>query len=594
MADRPAVRVDQLGCLPGRPVRATLIHPAPQPLTASLLDRTGRTVGAAWSRPWPERPDPTSGLVVHVVDLPGPTVTGGEFRVRVGDSTSHPFTIGEGLHQPLARDALHVLTLLRSGCAVSEGAHPGYGRPAGHLGVAPNTGDTAVPAWSGPDADRLYPGWRCEGRFDVSGGWYDAGDYGKYATSAGIALWQLLGVLDLPPAPGTSHAAVRAECRWALDWLVRMQVPGPDPLKGTVFHRVHGTTWSPIPGWAHQDPTERVLHRPSTAATLHLAAAAAKGARLFAAEDPPYAAHLLRVARRAWDAAKRHPNLLAPDDHARHGGGPYADADPSDDEYLAAAELWLTTREPAYQAAVTASPWHRDDVLGPTLTDLDGFDADRVAVPARLDLALLGAALPDHHRVVEGVLALADRLLHLQALQPWGQPYAPAAGWAWGSNGRVLNNLVVLVVAHRLSGDDRFFQAVLDGLGHLLGRNALGQSYVVGYGTDTSRQLRSRQFGYPMDPEMPPAPPGAVAGGPNSQPSPDFPYDSRLAGLPPQLRYLDEPTSEVTNDLCIRWNAPLVFIAHHLSAGPSRPGQVTQSPGAHLHSVLPHPPPVES
>ena len=55
---------------------------------------------------------------------------------------------------------------------------------------------------------------------------------------------------------------IRTECRWQLDWLLRMQVPDSDPLAGLVFHRVHGTRWSPMPGWAHEDPTERVLHRP--------------------------------------------------------------------------------------------------------------------------------------------------------------------------------------------------------------------------------------------------------------------------------------------------------------------------------------------
>jgi len=31
--------------------------------------------------------------------------------------------------------------------------------------------------------------------------------------------------------------------------------------------------------------------------------------------------------------------------------------------------------------------------------------------------------------------------------------------------------------------------------------------------------------------------------------------------------YLDEPTSETTNDVCIRWNAPLVQIATYLDLG---------------------------
>ena len=82
---------------------------------------------------------------------------------------------------------------------------------------------------------------------------------------------------------------IRTDCRWQLDWMLRMQVPAGDPLAGLAFHRVHGTVWSPMPGWAHEDPTERVLHRPSTAASLQLAAVAAQGARLFRASDPTYA-----------------------------------------------------------------------------------------------------------------------------------------------------------------------------------------------------------------------------------------------------------------------------------------------------------------
>lgn len=211
-----------------------------------------------------QRPEATSGLSVHVIELPGPAVGGDGFRVRAGDLVSHPFAVRETLHRARARDALGVLTLLRSGAAVDEAQHPGHGRPAGHVDVPPNTGDTRVPAWSGPEAEAVYPGWRCEGRFDVSGGWYDAGDYGKDVTSGGIALWQLLGVLNAGSGDGRGAdlEAVRQECRWQLNWMPRMQVPPPDPLAGMAFHRVHGSTWSPVPGWAHLDPTERVLHRP--------------------------------------------------------------------------------------------------------------------------------------------------------------------------------------------------------------------------------------------------------------------------------------------------------------------------------------------
>ena len=147
--------------------------------------------------------------------------------------------------------------------------------------------------------------------------------------------------------------------------------------------------------------------------------------------------------------------LLPPDDRCRFGGGAYHDHDADDDFYWAAAELWLATGNPNYQEALLRSGLHRADVFG-----LDGFDFDRVAAPARLDLALAGPGLPDARRVRDTVVEAADLLVGLQDTQPWGQPYAPPDGWAWGSNGRILNNLVVLATADLLTGDGRYHDAV--------------------------------------------------------------------------------------------------------------------------------------
>ncbi len=544
------MRVNQLGYLVGGPMAATLVSPEVGPVAFTVARDDGSVVLDRLSEPWPVRPEPTSGLPVHVLDLAG--LPEGTFRVRTADHVSHPFRVADRLHADLAADALRFFTLLRSGAPVDV---PGYERPAGHAG------DVAVRAWTGPDAQRLYPGWHDDGTYDVSGGWYDAGDYGKYTTSGALAVWQLLATLDVLAPQDPRVDAVAAECRWQLDWLLRMQVAPGRPLAGLAFHKLHGVTWSPLPGWPHLDPTERVLHRPSTTATLQLAAAAAAGARHLRRHDPAYAARLLAAARTAYAAARRHPDLLPPDDHARYGGGPYGDDDTSDDVVWAATELWLATGERVYEEHLLDCTAHATDPFRAA-----GFDVDHVSAPARLDLALHGGRLEDHARVVDGLRRAADGLLDLQSRQPWGQPYAPADGWAWGSNGRVLNNLVVLGVAHLVTGTAAYRDAVATGTDYLLGRNALGQSYVTGYGTDHSHHQRTRQFGHDLDPAMPPPPPGALAGGANSVPAPDFPYDPRLLGLAPQLCYLDEPTSEVTNDVCIRWNAPLVWVATFLGA----------------------------
>lgn len=549
---RPRIRVNQLGYLPGAPKQATLVTEEAGPVPFTVRAADGSVVLSGRSEPWRERPEPTSGQSVHVLDLTALT-TVGDYRIFAAGHRSHPFRVDPKVYAEVGRDALRLFRLLRSGCAVEEQDAPGYGRPAGH------TGDTAVPGWTGPAAERLYPGWRPTGVFDVSGGWYDAGDYGKYVVSGSIALWQLLDLLRHPASEVAAPGLVD-ECRWQLDWLLRMQVPAGQPYAGMAFHRVHGSTWSPMPGLPHTDPTERVLHRPSTAATLHLAAVAAQGARLLREDDDAYADRLVAAARSAYRAASENPELLAPDDEGRNGGGPYGDSGLADDAYWAAAELWLTTGDDEYLRGIHGSAEHTGDAF-----DVAGFDFDRVAGPARLDLATGSRRLPDHARVVDSVRVAAERLLDLQRRQPWGQPYAPADGWHWGSNGRILNNLVVLAAAHEVTGERRFADAVAMGMDYVFGRNALGQCYVTGYGTDMTRHLRTRQFGHDLDPSLPPPPPGALAGGANSMTTPGFPSDPRIAGLPPQCCYLDEPTSETTNDICIRWNAPLTYIATYLT-----------------------------
>jgi endoglucanase len=544
---RPAIRVNQLGYLPTGPKRAVSATDAREPAEFVVRASDGTVVTGGKTRPWAVRPEPTSGLPTHVLDFSSLRTPGHGFVVEAGGARSHPFAIADGLYRPLVHDALAFFYLQRSGTAIDEARAPGYGRPAGHLG------DVEARAWTGADAERLYPGWACPGRFDVSGGWYDAGDHGKYVTSGAMPVWQLLATVELLRRRGEAagmEARLLEECRWQLDWLLRMQVPEGHMHAGLAFHRVHGTEWAPVPCWPHEDPTTRVLHRPSTAAALHLAAAAAAGARVFA-DDRGYAEKLLDAARVAYRAAGAEPLLLAPDDHGAFGGGPYADDDLADDWAWAAAELWLATRDAAYADAVT---------LRPDAVDLDGFDWNRMAAAAALDLALHGDA-----EATACVIDAAERLVRLQDRQPWGQPYAPEGGWDWGSNGRILSSLVVIAVAHELTGRSEHLSAAARGMDYLLGCNALGQSYITGYGTDFTRRQRTRHFAHALDPSFPPPPRGALAGGPTSKDHPGFPSDPRLSDLPPQCRYLDEPTSETTNDVCIRWNAPLVWMAAFLA-----------------------------
>jgi endoglucanase len=334
-----------------------------------------------------------------------------------------------------------------------------------------------------------------------------------------------------------------------------------------VHHKIADQDWTGLPLDPAADPQVRELHRPSTAATLNLAAAAAQGARLFARYDRPFAATLLAAAGKAYRAAKAHPAIYAPNDGANDpspGSGPYNDSDVADEFYWAASELYLTTGHRNYRHDVLASPLNTADVF-----TAGGFDWGHVAPLARLDLATVPNGQPGRRAIRRSVLQAATRYLGDQRAQPFGQAYAPPDGnYAWGSNSQILNNMQVIGTAYDISGRRQYRDGVLRSMDYLLGRNALNQSYVTGYGDKFSQNQHSRMYSHQLNPALPHPPAGTVAGGPNSTTATTGdPVSTPLFknGCAAQFCYIDDIGSWSTNEITINWNAPLSWVASFLA-----------------------------
>lgn len=407
----------------------------------------------------------------------------------------------------------------------------------------------------------------------MTGGWYDAGDHGKYVVNGGISTWEVLstyerdlyartgksgklgdGSLDIPES-GNKVPDLLDEVRWELDFLLRMQVPQGKPLAGMAHHKIHDEQWTGLPLMPADDPQKRELHPPSTAATLNLAATAAQAARLYRPHDPAFAAKALTAARTAWTAAKEHPAVYASESDGV-GGGTYSDNNVTDEFYWAAAQLYLTTGEKAFQEYVLASPVHTADIFGPV-----GFDWARTAAAGRLDLATVPSKLPGRDKVRQSVIKAADSYLATLKAHPYGMPYAPGGNlYDWGSNHQILNNAVVIATAYDISGASKYREGALQSMDYLFGRNALNISYVTGYGEVDARNQHSRWYAHQLDPNQPNPPVGTLAGGPNS--SIQDPYaQSKLQGCVGQFCYIDDIQSWSTNEHTINWNAALARMA---------------------------------
>jgi endoglucanase len=556
------IRVNQVGYLPNLPKKATVATESTTPLPWTLKNSAGAPV--ATGRTMPRGVDPAAGENVHIIDFSSYRKLGTGYTLTVGDDTSYPFDISTTALTGLRYDSLAFFYHQRSGTPIEEqyvGA--AYARPAGHVNVAPNQGDNNVPC-------RAV--LACGYTLDVRGGWYDAGDHGKYVVNGGISAWQLQNEYERALLLGDASALsdgtlaipertngvpdILDEARWEVEFLLRMQVPDGQPLAGMAHHKIHDEQWTALPTRPDQDAQPRRLSAPSTAATLNLAAAAAQASRLWKNYDRAFASRALAAAEKAYAAAKAHPSMLA-DPNDGQGGGTYSDNTVSDEFYWAAAELFATTGR--HRADVMASPLY----AGKSLT-ARGFDWASTGPLGDVTLALVRTSLPpaDVNAIKRALVTTADTHLSNMARAGHPAPYQTEDGrYEWGSNGLVANNGMVLALAYDLTGQKKYRDGAFTALDYLLGRNPTNYSYVTGYGEQPVKNVHHRFWTHQLDPSLPNAPAGALSGGPNSWLQ--DPVAARLlTGCAPQRCFVDHVEAYSVNEVTVNWNSGLAWLSN--------------------------------
>lgn len=553
------VQVDQVTYVPGLPKHATLVSDAATAQTWVLKNPAGTAV--ATGRTTPQGVDQLSGDPVHLIDFSSYDTAGTGYTLTVGTETSFPFDISAAPIKKLRYDSLAFFYHQRSGIEIgAQYVGATYARPAGHLNVAPNQGDNNVPCRSDLN---------CGYTLDVRGGWYDAGDHGKYVVNGGISAWQVLNTYERAKLIGDAAALgdgklaipekangvpdILDEARWEVDFLLKMQAPD-----GMVHHKIHDANWTGLPTLPHQDSQARRLSATSTAATLNMAAVAAQSARIWKTIDPAFSAKALTAATKAYAAAKATPDKIA-DPNDGTGGGSYSDSTLTDEFYWAAAEMYATTGEASYRADVTGSTLYK----GQSITDR-GYDWGSTGPLGDITLALVPTGLPaaDVAAIKTAFVATADKHLNQMASLGYPAPYRePDGTYVWGSNGLVANNASVLALAYDFTGAAKYREGVFEAMHYLLGRNPMSYSYVSGYGGQPVRNVHHRHWANQLDPTLPIAPPGALSGGPNSGLQ-DPVAERQLQGCKPQKCFVDHIEAYSLNEVTVNWNSALAWIAN--------------------------------
>jgi Glycosyl hydrolase family 9. len=158
--------------------------------------------------------------------------------------------------------------------------------------------------------------------------------------------------------------------------------------------------------------------------------------------------------------------------------------------------------------------------------------------------------------------------------------YGKANRAPWGSTSFLLNNLVVLALAHAFNGGQRHLNAVVAGMDYILGRNPMDQSYVTGWGARPLRNPHHRFWSHQSNAKYPSAQPDMVFGGPNSGLEDPYVKAAALAGCAPEKGFADNIESWATNEITINWNAPFAWVLAYLDEKGSSPPKGKHGPAA--------------
>ena len=463
------------------------------------------------------------------------------YTIRIDrEHVSAPFEIRPDIHRPALEASIKSFYFQRASMPIEEQYGGIYKRAAGH-----------------PDLNCPYhpSTGKDQGTLDSPGGWYDAGDYGKYVVNAAISTGQMLNLLELYPGgvgdgplnipeSGNGINDLMDEIRYELDWIKTMQ-----DADGGVFHKLTAKNFSGFIMPAEYD-LERLIIGKGTSSSLNFAAVMAQASRIYRQTDPGWAEEILVAAEKAWDWSVVHDSVLFrnPEDVRT---GEYGDRIFGDDFYWAAAELFLSTGKDQYFRYLLGNeePYiHQLTNSWKFFIRNMGFHS-LLANRNKLDPAFAESLTGKH-------LVLADKILSAIDAIPY---QVSVEHFEWGSNSDFLNQAMILCYAHHMTNNPEYLKGALRNVDYIMGKNATGTCFLTGFG---SRQVMNPHH-RPSGADGIEAPvPGFIVGGPNrdQQDRSQVEYSSDF----PARSYEDVEASYASNEVCLNWNAPAVFVLGYL------------------------------
>ncbi len=485
--------------------------------------------------------DENSGDNVNYADFSEYT-TPGEYYVYVNGVYSYPFEISADIYDNVLDVLLKSYYYQRCGVELTEEYAGKLAHAACHTApVALISDDDFTPV-------------------TITGGWHDAGDYGKYMDTSTITVGKLLYAFILfpdafddelgIPESGNGIPDVLDEAKFELEWMLKMQRED-----GGVYAEQKSETFTNW-GMPEDDPLPIYLYDVDISSTASFCASVALAARVYKGHDDAFAQKCADAAKLSWEWVKADntPSI----DERGYKNSFY------DERAWAAAEMYMTFGEKDHISKLQTYHSRMDTGYKYFMyNNMGGFVAMAVTLntekrdfPTELlnsckwGLQGGGESAHDHYLSNPYEVAYADG-------------YGALSNSEFGMEG------MRMILAMRARKSLQYTDVITETMNYVLGKNALSVSYITGLGdlsvTKPHHRL-SYAAGYPA--------PGLVVGGAvtmktmgpkHAETSPSI-YNYLTDDTPDMKSYAHDHNYWYFNEPTIYTNASFVFIAAYLAA----------------------------
>ena len=442
---------------------------------------------------------------------------------------SYEFEIGENIYSDVTKDTLKMLYMQRCGTELTANYAGDFAHPACHATLAKIYGTNEM--------------------IDVSGGWHDAGDYGRYVVPAAKTVADLMLAYQFNPSAfddslgipesGNGVPDILDEARYELTWMLKMQ----NQTSGGVYHKV---TCADFPETVlPQDEKEQlIVSSISDAATADFAASMALAYETYKSVDSAFADKCLEASKKAWEYVGYRKQLIAFSNPKDIKTGEYGDGNLVDEMMWADAQLFKVTGDSKYIK-------HFEEIynygyIGLGWADVGGYGQYAIL---STDKAKVGEEL--YTRVKNAFVENAGFIL--RRINSDGYKVSIGEQYPWGSNMVAANDAMFLIMTNKIDPKNKYMDNALNDINYIFGTNPMSMSYVTGIGdvSPTGTHHRpSQALKKPMK--------GMLVGGPDS--ALEDPYAKVvLRDTPPAKCYVDDEKSYSCNEITIYWNSPLIF-----------------------------------